>query len=139
MKSKTAITSSDAPSAHTGNQICSKPSATILIRTPTRPFLGDLLITSLSKWSHNEPAVFSDFPPLYNSLIFRQTRISWKQLFLGQFVFEWSDLQQDHLVLQNITSKKYSGTSWSTGVTQIIRNHVCSTWEASDTIPTKIG
>ena len=42
-------------------------------KTPTRPFLGDLLITGLSKWLHNEPAIFSDFPPLYNSLIFHQT------------------------------------------------------------------
>ena len=32
-------------------------------KTPTSPFLGDLLITGLSKWLHNEPAIFSDFPP----------------------------------------------------------------------------
>ena len=99
-------------------------------QTPTRPFLGDLLITGLSKWLHNEPAIFPDFPPLYNSLIFRQTRIGWKQLFIGRFILEWSDLQQDYLVLQSITSKKYSGTSWITGVTQIIWNHVYSNWEA---------
>ena len=99
-------------------------------KTPTRPFLGDLLITGLSKWLYNEPAIFSDFPPLYNSLIFHQTRIGWKQLFVGRFVFEWCDLQQDYLVLQSITSKKYSGTSWITGVTQIIWNHVYSNWEA---------
>ena len=102
-------------------------------QTPTRPFLGDLLITGLSKWLHNEPAILSDLPPLYNSLIFRQTRIGWKQLFLGPFVFESSDLQQDHIVLQNITSKKYSSTSWTTGVTQIIWHHVYSNWEARNT------
>ena len=95
-------------------------------QTPTRPFLGELLITGLSKWLHNKPATFSKFPPLYNSLIFRQTRIGWKQLFLGCIVLEWSNLQQDHLVLQNITSKKYSGTSWITGITQIIWYHVYS-------------
>ena len=32
-------------------------------KTPTRPFLGNLLITSLSKWLHNEPAIFFNFPP----------------------------------------------------------------------------
>ena len=101
-------------------------------KTPTRPFLGDLLIIGLSKWLHNEPIIFSNFSPLYNSLIFHQTRIGWKQLFVGQFVFEWSDLQQDYLVLQCITSKKYSGTSWITGVTQIIWNHVYSNWEAQN-------
>ena len=89
-------------------------------KIPTRPFLGDLLITSLSKWLHNEPVIFSDFPPIYNSLIFHQTRIGWKQLFVGRFVYEWSDLQQDYLVLQRIVSKKYLGTSWITGVIQII-------------------
>ena len=47
-------------------------------RTRTRQFLGDLLLTGLSKWLHNEPAIFSDFPPIYNSLIFHQTRIGWK-------------------------------------------------------------
>ena len=99
-------------------------------KTPTRPFLGDLLITGLSKWLHNDPAIFSDFPPLYNSLIFHQTRIGWKQLFVSQFILEWSDLQRDYLVLQSITSKKYSGTSWITGVTQIIWTHVYSNWEA---------
>ena len=99
-------------------------------QTPTRSFLGELLITGLSKWLHNEPATFSNFPPLYNSLIFHQTRIGWKQLFLGRFVLEWSNLQQDHLVLQNITSKKYSGTLWITGITQIIWHHVYSNWEA---------
>ena len=99
-------------------------------KTPTRPFLGDLLITGLSKWLPYEPAIFSNFPPLYNNLIFRQTQISWKQLFVSRFIFEWSDLQQDYLVLQSITSKKYSGTSWITGVTQIIWNHVYSNWEA---------
>ena len=99
-------------------------------KTPTRPFLGDLLITGLSKWLHNEPAIFSDFPPLYNSLIFHQTRIGWKQLFVSRFIFKWSDLQQDYLILQSITSKKYSGTLWITGVTQIIWNHVYSNWEA---------
>ena len=98
-------------------------------KTPTRPFLGDLLITGLSKWLHNKPAIFSDFPSLYNSLIFHQTRIRWKQLFVGRFVLEWSNLQQDYLVLQSITSKKYSGTLWITGATQIIWNHVYSNWE----------
>ena len=88
------------------------------------------MITSLSKWLHNKPATFSNFPPLYNSLISRQTRIGWKQLFLGRFVFKWSDLQQDYLVLQNITSNKYSGTPWVAGVTQIIWHHVYSNWEA---------
>ena len=57
-------------------------------QTPTRPFLSDLLITGLTKWLHNEPAIFSDFPPLYNSLIFHQTRIGWKQLFVSCFVLE---------------------------------------------------
>ena len=33
-------------------------------QTPTGPFLGNLLITGLSKWLHNEPAIFSDFPAL---------------------------------------------------------------------------
>ena len=99
-------------------------------QTPTRRILSNLLITSLSKWLHNEPAIFSDFPPLYNSLISRQTRIGWKQLFLGHFVLEWSNLQQDYLVLQSKTSKKYSGTSGITGVTQIIWHHVYSNWEA---------
>ena len=99
-------------------------------QTPTRPFLGDLLITSLSKWLHNEPAIFSNFPPLYNSLIFGRMRIGWKQLFVGRFVLEWSNLKLDYLVLQSITSKEYSSTSWSTGVTQIIWNHIYSNWEA---------
>ena len=51
-------------------------------KTPTRPFLGNLLLTGLSRWLHNEPAIFSDIPPIYNSLIFHQTRIGWKQLFV---------------------------------------------------------
>ena len=99
-------------------------------KTPTWPFLGNVLLTSLSKWLHNEPAIFSDFPPIYNSLIFHQTRIGWKQLFVSRFMFEWSDLQQDYLVLQNIVSKKYSGTSWITRVIQIIWIHVYYNWEA---------
>ena len=99
-------------------------------QTPIRPFLGDLLITGLSKLLHNEPVTFSNFPTLYNSIFFRQTRIGWKQLFLGQFVLEWSNIQQNHLVLQNITSKKYSGTSWITGITQIIWHYLYSNCEA---------
>ena len=98
-------------------------------KTPTRPFLGILLITGLSKWLHNAPAIFSDFKLLYNSLIFCQTRIGWNQLFVGQFVLEWSNHQQDYLVLQSITSTKHSGTSWITGVTQILWMHVNSNWE----------
>ena len=77
----------------------------------------------------NEPAIFSDFPPIYNSLIFYQTRIGWKQLFVDRFVYEWSDLQQDYLVLQRIISKKYSRTSWITGVIQIIWKHVSQNWD----------
>ena len=61
-------------------------------KSPTRPFLGDLLLTILSMWLRNEPAIFSNFPPIYNILIFHQTRIGWKQLFVGRFVFEWSNL-----------------------------------------------
>ena len=99
-------------------------------KIPTRPFLGDLLITGLSKWLCNELAIFSDFPPIYNSLIFHQRRIGWKQLFVSRFVYEWSDLQQDYLVLQRIVSKKYSGTSWITGVIQIIWKHVYQNWDA---------
>ena len=99
-------------------------------KTPTRPFLSDLLLTGLSKWLRNKPAIFFDFLPTYNSLIFHQTRIGWKQLFVGRFVVEWSDLQQDYLVLQGITSTKYSGTSWITGAIQIIWTHVYSNWEA---------
>ena len=90
-------------------------------KIPTRSFLGDLLITGLSKCS--------DFPPIYNSLIFHQTRIGWKQLFVGRFVYEWSNLQQDYLVLQRIVSLKYSGTSWITGVIQIIWKHVYQNWD----------
>ena len=130
MMSKTPTISSDALPALTRNQTCSELSINILIKPLQGPFLGDLLVTGWSKWLHNEPATYSNFPPLYNNLIFRQTRIGWKQLFLGRFVLEWSDLQQNHLVLQNITSKKYSGTSWITGVTQIIWHHVYSNWEA---------
>ena len=74
-------------------------------KIPTRPFLGDLLITGLSKWLRNEPAIFFDFPPIYSSLIFHQTRIGWKQLFVGRFVYEWSNLQQDYLVLQRIVQE----------------------------------
>ena len=99
-------------------------------KIPTSPFLGDLLITSLSKWIRNELAIFSNFPPIYNSLIFHQTRIGWKQLFVGRFVYEWSNLQQDYLVLQRIVSKKYLGTSWITGVIQIIWKHVYQNWDA---------
>ena len=99
-------------------------------KIPTRPFLGDLLITSLSKWLRNEPAIFSDSPPIYNSLIFHQTRIGWKQLFVSRFIYEWSNLQQNYLVLQRIISKKYSGTSWITGVIQIIWKHVYQNWDA---------
>ena len=99
-------------------------------KIPTRPFLGDLLITGLSKWLRDEPSIFSDFPPFYNSLIFHQTRIGWKQLFVSRFVYEWSNLQQDYLVLQSTISKKYSGTSWITGVIQIIWNHTYHNWEA---------
>ena len=51
-------------------------------------------------------------------------------MFVGRFVFQWSGLQKDYLVLQSITSKKNSGTSWITGVTQIIWNHDYSNWEA---------
>ena len=54
-------------------------------------------------------------------------------MFVGRFVFEWSDLQQDYLVLQSIISKKYSGASWITGVIQIIWNHVYHNWEARNT------
>ena len=97
-------------------------------KIPTRPFLGDLLITSLSKWLCNEQAIFSNFPPIYNSLIFHQTRIGWKQLFVGRFIYEWSNLWQDYLVLQRIISKKYSGTSWITGVIQTIWKHVYQKW-----------
>ena len=53
-------------------------------------------------------------------------------MFVGRFVFEWSDLQQDYLVFQRIISKKYSGTSWITGVIQIIWKHVYQTWDAKN-------
>ena len=128
MKPRTETTFSAAPIIHNRNRTCSTHSKTISTTPPPppppSPFLGDLLIIGLSKWLHNELAIFSDFPPIYNSLIFHQTRIGWKQLFVGRFVFEWSDLQQDYLVPQSIISKKYLGTSWITGVIQIIWNHV---------------
>ena len=53
-------------------------------------------------------------------------------MLLGRFIFEWNDLQQDYLVLQSIVSKKYSGTSWITGVIQIIWKHVYYNWEAKN-------
>ena len=51
-------------------------------------------------------------------------------MFVRRFVFEWSNLQQDYIVLQTIVSKKHSGTSWITGLIQIIWNHVYHNWEA---------
>ena len=39
-------------------------------KTPTKPFLGNLLITGLSKWLHNEQAIFSDSPPPMQQLHF---------------------------------------------------------------------
>ena len=51
-------------------------------------------------------------------------------MFVGRFIYEWSDLQQDYLVLQRIVSRKHSGTSWITGVIQIIWKHVYQNWDA---------
>ena len=51
-------------------------------------------------------------------------------MFVRRFVFEWSNLQQDYIVLQTIVSEKHSGTSWITGLIQIIWNHVYHNWEA---------
>ena len=50
-------------------------------------------------------------------------------MFVGRFVYEWSNLQQDYLVLQRIVSKEYSGTSWITGVIQIIWKNVDQNWD----------
>ena len=52
-------------------------------------------------------------------------------MFVSRFIYEWSDLKQDYLVLQRIVSKKYLGTSWITGVIQIIWKHVYQNWDAS--------
>ena len=75
-------------------------------------------------WLHNEPAIFSDFPPHLQQSHFPPDQ-NWMEAIVHQQIHvEWSNLQQDYLDLQNIISMKYSGTSWITGVIQIIWNHV---------------
>ena len=55
--------------------------------------------------------------------------MGWEQIFLGRFVTEWSELQQEFLKSKSHKKKKHSGTTWVTGITSVIWKNVNIVWD----------
>ena len=96
---------------------------------PTRPVLAEILLEALKLWLADQQVIIPVHPILYASLISKQYRAGWEQLFVGRFVLKWSELQEDFLSSLPTRSKYHSGTTWVSGVNQIICKHVYKTWE----------
>ena len=73
--------------------------------------------------------VLSGYPEIYSELIHNQTQIGWEQMFMGRFVTDWSELQQDFLKSKSSKNKKHSGTSWVTGITSVIWKNIYVLWD----------
>jgi hypothetical protein len=99
------------------------------VRHPTRPVLADILLVALTLWLSDQQVIIPVHPMAYASLIAKQYRAGWEQLFFGRFVLEWSELQEDFLATLPTRSKYHSGMTWVSGVHQIIWKHVYKTWE----------
>ena len=96
---------------------------------PTRPELAEILLVALKLWLLDQQVIIPVHPIVYASLISKQYRAGWEQLFFGRFVLEWAELQEDYLSTLPSRSKYHSGTTWVSGVNQIIWNLVYKTWE----------
>jgi hypothetical protein len=100
-----------------------------LNRHKTRPVLDDLLNECLRSWLSNSEIRLSGYPVLYHRLILNQYKIGWNQLFLGRFVKEWSELQDDHLVAIKNGDRKLTGRIWITGLITLLWEHIYKNWE----------
>ena len=96
---------------------------------PTRQYLVDILLDAVQQWLSGNPVVLTGYPELYSELIHNQTWVGWEQIFLGRFVTEWSELQQEFLKSKSNKKKKHSGTTWVTGVTSVIWKNVYIVWD----------
>jgi len=67
----------------------------------------------------------------YNTLIYRQGKIGWYQVFTGQLAEDWSTLQDAYLEENKTLKNKHrSGGSWVTGLIALILNQLNETWKA---------
>ena len=96
---------------------------------PTRPALADILCEAVKQWLCGNEVILSGFPDIYKDLIVNQSNVGWSQLFLGRFVLEWAELQQEFLKSVPKVNKKKSGTTWVTKVISIMWTHVCKEWD----------
>ena len=102
---------------------------TFFTKIPTRPALADILHEGISSWLSNIQPNFTTTSSLYHKLIRDQFRIGWKQIFLGRFVKEWCSLQEDYLSTLNSSKTNYSGTTWCTGVIDILWKYIRNNWD----------
>jgi hypothetical protein len=96
---------------------------------PTRPALTRVLLDNMKKWLADQPVVATDYPPMYREMITKQTAAGWNQIFLGRFVKEWIQFQEDSLGTISNRKPKQSGAIWLQGIITIIWQHVHQEWE----------
>jgi len=56
--------------------------------------------------------------------------IGWKHIFCGRFVSEWRTLQDAHLQTVPEKEKHHKGSTWVTGITQILWEHMRKNWNS---------
>ena len=64
---------------------------------PTKQALQELLRYALGQWLKGEEVVIKHGSSAFNVLVNNQSKAGWEQLFLGHFVHEWKEVQQEHL------------------------------------------
>lgn len=64
---------------------------------PTKQALQELLQDALGQWLKGEEVVIKHGSSAFNVLVNNQSKAGWEQLFLGHFVHEWKEVQQEHL------------------------------------------
>ena len=97
-------------------------------KIPTRPLLGDLLITSLSKWL-NELAIFSNFPQ--STIASFPPDKNWMEAIVCQQICLGMEQSPARLLSPSENRlQEIFGNIMDTGVIQIIWKHVYQNWDA---------
>ena len=95
----------------------------------TRPYLQEILISSLDCWMRQIPFDHSGFPEEYQLLCREQGKIGWRQLFNGRLSNEWARLQDNHLHITNQHQGKEDGNLWSVSISCKIWSSWYEIWE----------
>ena len=104
----------------------------------TRPRIRDILLAGLSGWFDSpDPDVYrlesTAYAPEFHRLIHQQNKIGWKEVFLGRFSWEWSDMQDAYYVTRpGFNSKKQcqTGLTWQVAVIGCVWDKWYALWES---------